>query len=99
MLIGVGPQGGSAFHSSFVMLLRGRGAERARSQCRFAPPLFCVIFTLTHSIPLLLKRQCDRTLGANAEGEPLFERPEVLLFGEGGEGREFWPFVVIGNPL
>jgi hypothetical protein len=36
---------------------------RARSHCRFAPPL--IHFTpesLTYSVPLFLKRQCDRTL-------------------------------------
>jgi ankyrin repeat protein len=42
----------------------GEGATRARSHCRFASPL--IHFTpelLTYSVPLFLKRQCDRTLG------------------------------------
>jgi hypothetical protein len=41
------------------------GALRDRSHCRFVPPL--IHFTpdsLTNSVPLFLKRQCDRTLGA-----------------------------------
>jgi hypothetical protein len=41
------------------------GALRARSHCRFVPPL--IHFTpdsLTYLVPLFLKRQCDRTLGA-----------------------------------
>ena len=40
------------------------GGARARSHCRFVPPL--VHFTpdlLTYSVPLFLKRQCDRNLG------------------------------------
>jgi hypothetical protein len=42
----------------------GRGMHRARSHCRFVRPL--IHFTpdsLTYSVPLFLKRQCDRTLG------------------------------------
>jgi hypothetical protein len=51
---------------------RGRRAERqqrpgllrARSHCRFVLPLIHFIpDSLTYSIPLFLKRQCDRTLG------------------------------------
>jgi hypothetical protein len=52
LLMGTGPQGGSTFHSSFVLLLRNRGF--------------------------------------NASGEPVFARPEVLLYGEDGEALEFW---------
>jgi hypothetical protein len=34
------------------------------SHCRFAPPLIHFIpHSLTYSVPLFLKRQCDRTLG------------------------------------
>jgi hypothetical protein len=41
------------------------GALRARSHCRFAPPLILFIpDSLKYSVQLLLKRQCDRTLGA-----------------------------------
>jgi hypothetical protein len=43
----------------------GRGAARARSHCRVAPPLIHFIpDSLTYSVPLSLKRQSDRTLGA-----------------------------------
>ena len=52
LLMGTGPQGGSTFHSSFVLLLRNRGF--------------------------------------NSSGEPVFARPEVLLFDENGEAREWW---------
>ena len=41
------------------------GTRRARSHCRFLPPLiqrFIPDF-LTYSVLLFLKRQCDRTLG------------------------------------
>ena len=42
----------------------GRGARRARSHGRFVRPILHFIPDfLTHSIPLFLKRQCDRTLG------------------------------------
>ena len=34
-----------------------------RSHCRFVPPLIHFIpYSLTYSVPLFLKRQCDRTL-------------------------------------
>jgi hypothetical protein len=52
-------------------IARVRGEPRARSHCRFAPPL--IHFTpesLTYSVHLFLKRQCDPTpgelLGADA---------------------------------
>jgi hypothetical protein len=36
----------------------------ARSRCRFAPPLIHSIpDSLTYSVPLFLKRKCDRTPG------------------------------------
>jgi hypothetical protein len=41
----------------------GSLAARARSHCRFVPPLLRFIpVSLTYSVPLSLKRQCDRTL-------------------------------------
>jgi hypothetical protein len=43
---------------------RANGAGRARSHCRFVLPL--IHFrpdSLTYSLPLFLKRQCDRTPG------------------------------------
>ena len=41
------------------------GAVRARSHCRFVLPLIHFIpDSLIYSVPLFLKRQCDRTLGA-----------------------------------
>jgi hypothetical protein len=40
------------------------GGARARSHCRFVPPLIHFIpDLLAYSVPLNLKRQCDRTLG------------------------------------
>ena len=44
------------------------GKSRARSHCRFVlPPIHLIPESLTYSVPLLLKRQCDRTLGKSAE--------------------------------
>jgi hypothetical protein len=41
-----------------------QGTARARSHCRFVLPLIHFIpDSLTYSVPLYLKRQCDRTLG------------------------------------
>jgi hypothetical protein len=41
------------------------GAYRAQSHCRFVLPLIRFIpDLLTYLVPLFLKRQCDRTLGA-----------------------------------
>ena len=45
---------------------QGSGTLRARSHCRFAPPFIHFIIipdSLTYSVPLFLKRQCDRTPG------------------------------------
>jgi hypothetical protein len=40
------------------------GDDRARSHCRFVRPFICTIpDALTYSVPLFLKRQCDRTPG------------------------------------
>jgi hypothetical protein len=39
-------------------------AHRARSHCRFAPPVIhSILDSLTFSVPLFLKRRCGRTLG------------------------------------
>jgi hypothetical protein len=44
---------------------RRRGTARARSHCCFVPPLIRSIpDSLTYSVPLFLKRQCGRILGA-----------------------------------
>ena len=51
---------------------RGRRKARARSHCRFARPLIHFIPDLrTYSVPLFLKRHCDRTLrqALGADGE------------------------------
>jgi hypothetical protein len=46
---------------------RDRGRRRARSHCRFVPPLIHFIpDLLRESVPLFLKRQCDRMLGRRA---------------------------------
>ena len=44
-----------------------RRCSRARSHCRFLPPLILfIIYSPTYySVPLFLNRQCDRTLGAS----------------------------------
>ena len=43
---------------------RAAGEPWARSHCRFAlPRIQFILDSLTYSVPLLLKRQCDRTLG------------------------------------
>jgi hypothetical protein len=48
----------------------GGGAARARSHCRFVLPLIYLIpDSLTYSVALFLKRQCDRTLGDADEDE------------------------------
>jgi hypothetical protein len=40
------------------------GRRRARSYCRFILPLIKFIpYSLTYSVPLFMKRQCDRILG------------------------------------
>jgi hypothetical protein len=55
------------------------GGSRARSHCCFAPPLIRFIpDSLTYSVPLFLKRQCDRTLGGS-------ERHEAPDDGDGGD--------------
>ena len=50
LVLGVGPQGGSTFKSSYVLLCRNAGTNAA----------------------------------------PVFQRPEVLLFGDAGQPLEFW---------
>jgi hypothetical protein len=48
-----------------------RGAARARPRCRFAPQLIHFIpDSLTCSVPLFLKRQCERSLGATFRWAP-----------------------------
>ena len=43
------------------------GRSRARSHCRFVLPLIHFILeSLIYSVPLFLKRRCDRTLGTLA---------------------------------
>ena len=45
------------------------GDPRARSHCRFAPPLIRFIpYSLRESVPLFLKRQYDQTLGRLRRG-------------------------------
>jgi hypothetical protein len=40
------------------------GGDRARSHCRSVLPLIhCIPDSLTYSVPLFMKRRCDRTLG------------------------------------
>ena len=52
--------------------LRRRGGLRARSQCRFVLlPIHFIPESLTSSIPLFLKRQCDQTLGGLGRRLPL----------------------------
>ena len=49
---------------------RRRGGDRARSHCRFVlPPIYFIPDSLTESVPLFLKRQCDRTIGGGLPGE------------------------------
>jgi hypothetical protein len=46
----------------------GGGGNRARSHRRFArPPISVIPDSLRYSVPLFLKRQCDRTPGGNQE--------------------------------
>ena len=52
------------FHRRGVRVLTRRGGLWARSHCRFVLLLIQFIpDLLTYSVPLFLKRQCDRTLG------------------------------------
>ena len=52
----------------------GEGGEvRARSHCRFVqPPIHFIPDALTYSVPVFLKRQCDRTPGGGAHGDAAF---------------------------
>ena len=68
-----------------LVLEQPEGADRVRSHCHFAPPLIhFVADLLTCSVPLYLKRQCDRTLGADAE--PDTDTLEVAVLGGSGDG-------------
>ena len=54
------------------------GWARARSHCRFVPPLIHFIpDSLTQSVPLFLKRQCDRTLGWALRAQGIKPRESV----------------------
>jgi hypothetical protein len=46
------------------------GWDKARSHCRFVllPLIHFIPESLTYSVPLFLKRQCDRTLGWDNQG-------------------------------
>ena len=70
-----------------LVLEQPEGADRARSHYmhHFVPPLIRFIADLlTCSVPLYLKRQCDRTLGADAE--PDTDTLEVAVLGGSGSG-------------
>ena len=59
------------------------GAPRARSHCRFTTAHF-IPHSLTYSVPLYLKRQCDRTLGApDLAGRALLLRRPAVAGGKG----------------
>ena len=53
------------YHTMLALSAVVEGGARARSHCHFVPPLIRFIpGLLTYSVPLFLKRQRDRTLGA-----------------------------------
>jgi hypothetical protein len=55
------------------------GARRASSHCRFAPPPIRFIpDLLTYSVPLVLKRRCDRTLGERSQFHEYYTKPMAL---------------------
>ena len=69
-----------------VQILGAPGWGRARSHRRFARPLIirfipdCLLSKVLYSVPLYLKRQCDRTLGAvRRRALGLAVRPDVSL--------------------
>jgi hypothetical protein len=50
------------------------GEHRARSHYHFVPSFIrCTPDSLTYSVPLFLKRQCDRTLGEHVQGGAHYE--------------------------
>ena len=53
----------SACGGALGLWARPRGRVRARSHCRFVPLILFIPDSLTYSVSLFLKRQCDRTLG------------------------------------
>ena len=72
---------------------RGRGRSRARSHCRFVLPLIQLIpEPLTYSVPLVLKRQCDRTLGRRPAKDqaPASSGPGSRGRGRGRRGGRPW---------
>ena len=69
------------------------GAARARSHCCCAPPhIHFIPDLLTYSVPLFLKRQCDRTLGAHPDVQTL-EGQTCLHFAA------LWQHVEVAEPL
>jgi hypothetical protein len=70
---GCGGGGGGASASA-------SGGGRARSHCRFVPPLIlCTSDSLRDSAPLLLKRKCDRTLAGGPQWTPARDRALGVL--------------------
>ena len=75
-----------------LALLLAAGGHRARSYCRFVLPLIHFIpGSLTYSVPLFLKRQCDRTLGAHPDVQTL-EGQTCLHFAA------LWQHVEVAEP-
>jgi hypothetical protein len=56
---------------------RQEGGDRARSHCRLVlSPIHVIPDFLRYSVPLLLKRQCDRTLGGEGAGRAAAQVPQ-----------------------
>ena len=56
--------------------LAARGERRARSHCRFVlPPIHLITDSRTYSVPLFLKRHCDRTLGERDNDDQVRKTP------------------------
>jgi hypothetical protein len=57
--------GGRGIGRAIALTFAREGAPRARSHCRFAPPLTHLIpYSVKYSVPLFLKRHCNRAPGA-----------------------------------
>jgi hypothetical protein len=57
----------------------------ARSHCRFVkPPIHFIPYSLTYSVPLFLKRQCDRTQQVGG----LVATLDKLMATDDGDGEE-----------
>jgi hypothetical protein len=81
------PAAAAAAGALFPSLRGAWGAGRARSRNRFAPPLTHFIpDPLTHSVPLYLKRQCDRTPQARGRGSSRSACPRSSGLGWPGSG-------------